>query len=58
MSKRFRFGGKRFSLTRMHSSEGTKFFKTLSPKSQIVWAGYDAKRSRNQMKRKMRKGLF
>lgn len=58
MSRRFSFKGRKFSLSQMHSREGSLFFKGLSLGSQKVWAGFDAKRSRNGMKRKMRKGLF
>jgi len=54
MSKKFSFGGKKMSLSFMHSSAGTKKFKSLNKGSQKVWAGYDSKRSRNQVKAKMR----
>ena len=58
MSRRFSFKGKKYSLTAMHSSAGTALFKSLNIGSQKVWAGYDAKRSRNNMKKKIKKGLF
>lgn len=53
--RRYRAGGKKWSLSKMHSREGSLFFKTLSAGAQKVWAGTDAKWSRNQMKKMIRK---
>lgn len=52
--RRYRAGGRKWSLKQMHSREGSLFFKTLSLGAQKVWAGTDAKWSRNQIKKMIR----
>lgn len=39
----------------MHSAAGTAKFKSLKPSQQKSWAGWDAHRSRNKMRKMMRK---